>query len=147
MTKKCLPATGTARRGTRTLPIPTPNSFYALRHTLTRLVRVPGSSPFSTTPEEVSLWTVRSMASTGIPPYLFDIQFGHNPFGIILTMPSDMMHVYESGTLKQVCQFFCLPMFKLALTIWWKTYISHSGQCLEAALTSFAPTFVVEPLT
>jgi hypothetical protein len=35
MTKKCLPATGRARRGMRTLQIPTPNSSYALRPTPT----------------------------------------------------------------------------------------------------------------
>jgi hypothetical protein len=40
MTKKCLPATSTARHGMRTLPIPTPNSSYALRPTLTKQVRV-----------------------------------------------------------------------------------------------------------
>jgi hypothetical protein len=44
-------------------------------------------------------------------------------------------------------QTVCLPMFKLALTIWWKTCFSHSGQCLAAALTSFELTFMVEPLT
>jgi hypothetical protein len=26
---------------------------------------------------------------------LFDIWFGHNPFGIMLAMPSDMMHLYK----------------------------------------------------
>jgi hypothetical protein len=36
----------------------------------------------------------------------FDISFGHNPFGIMLAMPSDMMHLYKSGILKQVCQSF-----------------------------------------
>jgi hypothetical protein len=36
----------------------------------------------------------------------FDIWFGHNPFGIMLATPSDMMHLYKSGILKQVCQSF-----------------------------------------
>jgi hypothetical protein len=40
MTKKCLPATGTARCGTRTLLIQTPNSSYASRPMSTRQVRV-----------------------------------------------------------------------------------------------------------
>ena len=40
----------------------------------------------------------------------FDIQFGHNPFGIMLATPSDMMHLYESGILKQVCQSFTNSM-------------------------------------
>jgi hypothetical protein len=33
----------------------------------------------------------------------FHIWFGHNPFGIMLVTPSDMMHLYESSILKQVC--------------------------------------------
>jgi hypothetical protein len=65
----------------------------------------------------------------------FDIRFGHNRFGIMLTKPSDMMHLYESSILKT------------ALTISWKTYFGCSRQCLAAELTSFAPTFMVEPLT
>jgi hypothetical protein len=32
--------------------------------------------------------------------------FGHNPFGIMITTPSDMMHLYDSRILKQVCQPF-----------------------------------------
>jgi hypothetical protein len=36
----------------------------------------------------------------------FDIKFGHNPFGIKLTTPSDMMHLFESGIVKCVCQTF-----------------------------------------
>jgi hypothetical protein len=31
---------------------------------------------------------------------IFDVQFGHNPFGIMLATPSDMIHLYESGILK-----------------------------------------------
>jgi hypothetical protein len=36
----------------------------------------------------------------------FDIKFGHNPFGIMLTTPSDMMHLFESSIVKCVCQTF-----------------------------------------
>jgi hypothetical protein len=36
----------------------------------------------------------------------FDIKFSHNPFGITLTTPSDMMHLFESGIVKRVCQTF-----------------------------------------
>jgi hypothetical protein len=36
----------------------------------------------------------------------FNIQFWYNPFGIMLTMPSDMMHLYKSSILKWVCQSF-----------------------------------------
>jgi hypothetical protein len=36
----------------------------------------------------------------------FDIKFGHNQFGIMLATPSDMMHLYESGIVKCVCQTF-----------------------------------------
>jgi hypothetical protein len=34
----------------------------------------------------------------------FDMKFSHNPFGITLTTPSDMMHLFESGIVKRVCQ-------------------------------------------
>jgi hypothetical protein len=36
----------------------------------------------------------------------FDIKFGHNPFGITLATPSDMMHLFELGIVKRVCQTF-----------------------------------------
>jgi hypothetical protein len=36
----------------------------------------------------------------------FNIKFGHNPFGITLATPSDMMHLFESGIVKHVCQTF-----------------------------------------
>jgi hypothetical protein len=36
----------------------------------------------------------------------FDIKFGHNPFGITLATPSDMMHFFESGIVNRVCQNF-----------------------------------------
>jgi hypothetical protein len=50
----------------------------------------------------------------------FDIQFGHNPFAIMLAMLSDMMHLYKSDILNKSVnhsQTVCLPMFKLTLTI------------------------------
>jgi hypothetical protein len=36
----------------------------------------------------------------------FDIKFSHNPFGITLATPSDMMHLFKSGIVKRVCQMF-----------------------------------------
>ena len=36
----------------------------------------------------------------------FDIKFGHNPFGITLATPSDMMHLFKLGIVKHVCQMF-----------------------------------------
>jgi hypothetical protein len=36
----------------------------------------------------------------------FNMKFGHNPFGIMLATPSDMMHLLESGIVKHVCQMF-----------------------------------------
>ncbi len=37
----------------------------------------------------------------------FDVMFGHNPFGITLgATPSDIMHLFESGLVKRVCQTF-----------------------------------------
>jgi hypothetical protein len=36
----------------------------------------------------------------------FDMNFSHNPFGITLTTPSDMMHLFESSIVKHVCQMF-----------------------------------------
>ncbi len=36
----------------------------------------------------------------------FDIKFSHNPFGITLTTPLDMMHLFESSIVKRVCQKF-----------------------------------------
>jgi hypothetical protein len=36
----------------------------------------------------------------------FDIKFGHNPFGIMLATPLDMMHLFKSGIVKRVCQTF-----------------------------------------
>jgi hypothetical protein len=36
----------------------------------------------------------------------FDMKFGHNPFGITLATPLDIMHLFESGIVKRVCQTF-----------------------------------------
>jgi hypothetical protein len=41
-----------------------------------------------------------SMSAHHCQNAFFDMQFGHNPFGIMLAMPSDMMHLYESSILK-----------------------------------------------
>jgi hypothetical protein len=40
----------------------------------------------------------------------FDLKFGHNPFGITLATPSKMMHLFESGIIKCVCQTFVNSM-------------------------------------
>jgi hypothetical protein len=40
----------------------------------------------------------------------FDIKFSHNQFGITLATPSDMMHLFESGIVKRVCQTFVNSM-------------------------------------
>ncbi len=34
------------------------------------------------------------------------MKFGYNPFGITLAPPLDMMHLFESGIVKHVCQTF-----------------------------------------
>jgi hypothetical protein len=36
----------------------------------------------------------------------FDIKFGHNPFGITLATPLDMMHLFKLGKVKHVCKMF-----------------------------------------
>jgi hypothetical protein len=36
----------------------------------------------------------------------FDMKFGHNPFGITLATPSDMMHLFKYGIVKCVFQMF-----------------------------------------
>jgi hypothetical protein len=80
----------------------------------------------------------------------FDIWFGHNPFGIMLTMPSDMMNLYESGIIKQVCQSFTNSMSmnvqvsidNLMEDIFWSQWTMLSSS------TNFLCTnFVVEPLS
>jgi hypothetical protein len=36
----------------------------------------------------------------------FNMEFGHNPFGITLATPLDMMHLFKSDIVKCVCQTF-----------------------------------------
>jgi len=43
----------------------------------------------------------------------FLIDFGSNQFGICLVTPSDMMHLFESGTVKQVLHSFVSSMSTL----------------------------------
>jgi hypothetical protein len=50
--------------------------------------------------------TLDAMSAHRCDNALFDIKFGHNPFGITLAMPLDMMHLFESGIVKHVCQTF-----------------------------------------
>jgi hypothetical protein len=50
--------------------------------------------------------TLDAMSAHRCDNAFFDIKFGHNPFGITLTTPSDMMHFFESGIVKCVCQNF-----------------------------------------
>jgi hypothetical protein len=54
----------------------------------------------------------------------FDMKFGHNPFGIMLTTPLDMMHLFKSSIVKCVCQMFLLTVCQLTsgseLKISWK---------------------------
>jgi hypothetical protein len=50
--------------------------------------------------------TLDAMSAHHCDNAFFDIKFGHNPFGIMLATPSDMMHLYESGIVKRVCQTF-----------------------------------------
>jgi hypothetical protein len=56
------------------------------------------------------LTALDSMSAHHCQNAFFDICFGHNPFGIMLAMPSDMMHLFKSGILKQVCQSFTNSM-------------------------------------
>jgi hypothetical protein len=50
--------------------------------------------------------TLDAMSAHHCDNAFFDIKFGHNPFGITLATPSDMMHLFESGIVKRVCQTF-----------------------------------------
>jgi hypothetical protein len=50
--------------------------------------------------------TLDAMSAHRCDNMFFDIKFGHNPFGITLATPSDMMHLFESGIVKRVCQTF-----------------------------------------
>jgi hypothetical protein len=50
--------------------------------------------------------TLDAMSAHHCDNAFFDVKFGHNPFGITLTTPSNMMHLFESGIVKRVCQTF-----------------------------------------
>jgi hypothetical protein len=50
--------------------------------------------------------TLDAMSAHRCDNAFFDIKFGHNPFGITLATPSDMMHLFKSGIVKCVCQTF-----------------------------------------
>jgi hypothetical protein len=54
--------------------------------------------------------TLDAMSAHHCDNAFFDIKFGHNPFGITLATPSDMMHLFESGIVKRVCQTFVVSM-------------------------------------
>jgi hypothetical protein len=51
--------------------------------------------------------TLDAMSAHRCDNAFFDIiLFGHNPFGITLATPSDMMHFFKLGIVKCVCQNF-----------------------------------------
>jgi hypothetical protein len=50
--------------------------------------------------------TLDAMSAHRCDNAFFDIKFGHNPFGIMLATPLDMMHLFEMGIVKHVCQTF-----------------------------------------
>jgi hypothetical protein len=50
--------------------------------------------------------TLDAMSAHRCDNAFFDMKFGHNPFGITLTTPLDMMHLFKSGIIKHVCQMF-----------------------------------------
>jgi hypothetical protein len=50
--------------------------------------------------------TLDAMLAHNCDNAFFNIKFGHNPFGITLATPSDMMKLFESGKVKRVCQTF-----------------------------------------
>jgi hypothetical protein len=54
--------------------------------------------------------TLDTMSAHHCDNVFFDIKFGHNPCGITLATPSDMMHLFESGIVKRVCQTFVNSM-------------------------------------
>jgi hypothetical protein len=47
--------------------------------------------------------TLDAMSAHHCDNAFFDIKFGHNPFGITLATPSDMMHLFKSCIVKHVC--------------------------------------------
>jgi hypothetical protein len=50
--------------------------------------------------------TLDAMSAHRCDNAFFDIKFGHKPFGITLATPSDMMHLFQLGIVKRVCQTF-----------------------------------------
>jgi hypothetical protein len=50
--------------------------------------------------------TLDAMSAHHCDNVFFDNKFGHNPFGIKLATSSDMMHSFQSGIVKCVCQTF-----------------------------------------
>jgi hypothetical protein len=50
--------------------------------------------------------TLDAMSAHCCDNAFFFMKFGHNPFGIMLATPSDMMHLFESGIVKHYCQIF-----------------------------------------
>jgi hypothetical protein len=50
--------------------------------------------------------TLDAMLAHHCDNVFFNIKFSHNPFGITLATPLDMMHLFESGIVKRVCQTF-----------------------------------------
>jgi hypothetical protein len=50
--------------------------------------------------------TLHAMLAHHCDNAFFDMKFGHNPFAITLATPLDMMHLFESGIVKRVCQTF-----------------------------------------
>jgi hypothetical protein len=52
------------------------------------------------------LATLEAMLAHHCDNAFFDMKSSHNPFGITLATPSDMMHLFKSGIAKCVCQMF-----------------------------------------
>jgi hypothetical protein len=76
----------------------------------------------------------------------FNIKFGHNPFGITLATPSDMMHLFKLGIVKCVFQTFVDSM-STNVRVHVDNLMKHSsvrrGRHSVTVRTSFAPTSVV----
>jgi hypothetical protein len=73
----------------------------------------------------------------------FDIKFHHNPFGITLATPSDMMHLFELDIGKHVCQTLCQQTSGSELISSWKHCSTLKGQHSVTVRTSFAQTSAV----
>jgi hypothetical protein len=70
----------------------------------------------------------------------FDIKFGHNPIGITLATPWDMMHLSELGIVKRVYQMFVDSM---STDVSWKRCSARREKHTDIVRFSFAPTSVV----